>query len=53
MLFSQQPKHTVHVPAMVPASNPPRPTDVRYLIEYMRGNLLSEREEMFCEGDSV
>jgi ubiquitin related modifier 1 len=53
LLFSQQPKHTIYVPRTVPETSPAAPTDMRYLIKWLKGNLLSEREEMFGEGDGV
>ncbi|GFZ46894.1 Ubiquitin-related modifier 1 [Saitozyma sp. JCM 24511] len=53
LLFSQQPRHSIHVPRHVPGSSPPKPSDMRYLIRWLKGNLLSEREEMFGEGDGV
>ena len=49
LLFSQQPKHT----ALIPKTSEGRPADMKALIEWMRRNILSEREDMFCEGDSV
>jgi len=30
-----------------------RPTDMRYLIKWMKGTILSEREEMFGDGEGV
>jgi ubiquitin related modifier 1 len=32
---------------------PPRPVDMRYLIKHLKSDLLSEREEMFGDGDGV
>lgn len=49
LLFSQQPKHT----AYIPKDTDGRPADMKALIVWMRKNILSEREDMFCEGDSV
>lgn len=53
LLFSSTPKHTVYLPRTVPGSEPPKPVDVRYLIKYLKSDLLSEREEMFGDGDGV
>jgi ubiquitin related modifier 1 len=49
LLFSAQPRHTVHVPRTVEG----KPADVRSLIQWMKTNLVSEREDMFVDGDSV
>jgi ubiquitin related modifier 1 len=53
LLFSSKPRHTVHVPRHIPNIEPPQPTNMRYLIKYLKSDVLSEREEMFGEGDSV
>lgn len=53
LLFSQQPRHTIHVPRTIPGTDPVQPLNMRYLIKWLKGNLLSEREEMFGEGDGV
>ncbi|ORX35591.1 hypothetical protein BD324DRAFT_62388 [Kockovaella imperatae] len=53
LLFSQQARHVVHVPAHVPDSSPSKPVDMRYLVKYLKSDLLSERIEMFGEGDGV
>lgn len=53
LLFSQQPRHTVYVPRTIPDTDPAQPLNMRYLIRWLKGNLLSEREEMFGEGDGV
>lgn len=53
LLFSSQPKHTLHIPSVVPDTEPPRPVDMRYLIKHLKSDLLSEREEMFGDGDGV
>ena len=53
MLFSSTPRHTVYLPAAVPESEPSKPVDVRYLIKHLKTDLLSEREEMFGDGDGV
>ncbi|GMK53937.1 hypothetical protein CspeluHIS016_0105230 [Cutaneotrichosporon spelunceum] len=49
LLFSAQPRHTVHVPRTTGG----KPTDIRSLIQWMKANLVSEREDMFVDGDSV
>jgi len=53
LLFSSTPRHTVYLPATVPESSPAKAVDVRYLIKYLKTDLLSEREEMFGDGDGV
>ena len=53
LLFSAQPKHTIHLPLVVPVIAPPKPTDMRYLIQFLKSDLLSERGEMFGDGDGV
>ncbi|OCF38689.1 hypothetical protein I317_07540 [Kwoniella heveanensis CBS 569] len=55
LLFSSQPRHTINLPRFVPDSDasPPQPVNMRYLVKWMKGNLLSEREEMFGDGDGV
>lgn len=51
LIFSAQPRHLVHIPRTVPGSE--RPADVRFLIEWMKANLVSEREDMFIDGEGV
>ncbi|XAO21932.1 hypothetical protein I312_100689 [Cryptococcus bacillisporus CA1280] len=53
LLFSSQPKHVAHLPRFVPGTTPPDPLNMRYVVKWMKENLLSEREEMFGEGDGV
>ncbi|KIR27015.1 hypothetical protein I309_04184 [Cryptococcus deuterogattii LA55] len=53
LLFSSQPKHVTHLPRFVPGTTPPEPLNMRYVVKWMKENLLSEREEMFGEGDGV
>ncbi|EIW65940.1 hypothetical protein TREMEDRAFT_35753, partial [Tremella mesenterica DSM 1558] len=53
LLFSQKPKHTIHIPCQIPQSDLPEAPDMRYLVRWLKENLLSERPEMFGEGDSV
>lgn len=52
-MFSSQPKHVAHLPRFVPGTTPPEPLNMRYVVKWMKENLLSEREEMFGEGDGV
>lgn len=53
LLFSSTPKHTIYIPSTIPDSSPSKPADMRYLIKYLKSDLLSEREEMFGDGDGV
>jgi ubiquitin related modifier 1 len=53
LLFSSTPKHTACIPQTIPGSEPAKPVDMRYLIRYLKTDLLSEREEMFGDGDGV
>ncbi|WVQ79659.1 hypothetical protein IAT38_001759 [Cryptococcus sp. DSM 104549] len=53
LLFSSKPKITAHLPRIVPESTPPQPLHMRYVVKWMKENLLSEREEMFGDGDGV
>lgn len=43
-------KHTVHVPRTTEAGEP---SNVTFLIDWIRRNLIAEREELFIDGDSV
>jgi len=51
LIFSQQPKHTVYLPRTVPGTD--RPTDIRYLVAWMKDNLVTERADMFVDGEGV
>lgn len=51
LLFSSQPRQTVSLPKVTPGDA--RPVDVRYLIQWMKDEILSERVEMFGDGDGV
>ncbi|KAK8864680.1 hypothetical protein IAR55_001932 [Kwoniella newhampshirensis] len=53
LLFSSKPKHAIRLPRFVPGSSSAQPTNMRYLVKWMKENLLSEREEMFGDGDGV
>lgn len=48
LLFSNQKSHKVKIPTV---DN--KPSDVKYLIHWLRDNLLKEREELFLENDTV
>jgi len=49
LLFSNERKHSVKVPRV----NEGQPTDLAYLIHYLRDNLLKERAELFVEDGTV
>lgn len=49
LLFSSIPKRTVRLPRRVGDG----PVDMRYLVKWMKETLVSEREEMFGEGEGV
>jgi len=64
LLFSNQRSHVVSVPANIPqeAPLPPssaqdpfplKPTNISYLLRWMRDNILSERVELFMEKETV
>ncbi|WVQ77854.1 hypothetical protein IAR50_007551 [Cryptococcus sp. DSM 104548] len=53
LLFSSKPQHVARLPRFVPDTTPPQPLNMRYVVKWMKENLLSEREEMFGEGDGV
>ncbi|CED82839.1 Ubiquitin-like protein [Phaffia rhodozyma] len=55
LLFSKQPRHNLRIPATAPstATMAERPTDMRFLIEFLAKNVLQEREELFREGETV
>lgn len=53
LLFANQPSHTISLPRRVNDEKEERPTDMRYLIKWMKGTILSEREEMFGDGEGV
>ncbi|SNX85418.1 related to ubiquitin related modifier URM1 [Melanopsichium pennsylvanicum] len=46
----QHKKHSLKLPRI---DNKGSHTNVTYLIEYIRKNLITEREELFVDGDSV
>ena len=49
LLFSNERKHSVNVPSI----HGGQPTDLAYLILYLRDTLLKERAELFVENDTV
>lgn len=49
LLFSNQKSHKVEIPMTADDKS----TDVRYLIFWLKDNLLKERVELFIEGDTV
>ncbi|WVW84186.1 hypothetical protein I302_106216 [Kwoniella bestiolae CBS 10118] len=55
LLFSSQPSHKIHIPRNIPNDDntATQPVNMRYLVKWMKSNLLSEREEMFGDGDGV
>ncbi|WWC94550.1 hypothetical protein V866_001396 [Kwoniella sp. B9012] len=55
LLFSSQPSHKISIPRNIPNSENGeiQPVNMRYLVKWMKSNLLSEREEMFGDGDGV
>lgn len=46
----QEKKHKLTLPRIDESGNE---TNVTFLIEYIRKNLITEREELFVDGDSV
>ncbi|WVN87697.1 uncharacterized protein L203_102885 [Cryptococcus depauperatus CBS 7841] len=53
LLFSSKPNHVAHLPRYIPDTNPPQPLNMRYVIKWMKENILSERIEMFGDGEGV
>ncbi|KAJ9105972.1 hypothetical protein QFC19_003307 [Naganishia cerealis] len=57
LLFNSQPKHQVSLPKRISEdeseAGDDKPVTVKYLIKWMKENLLSERVEMFGDGDGV
>ncbi|KAF8415169.1 ubiquitin-related modifier 1 [Boletus edulis BED1] len=57
LLFGNQRVHTLSLPAVIPVDearpSEPRSTDVTYLIHYLRTHLLTDRPELFVEGDTI
>lgn len=50
LLFSNKKSHKVVIPAK---TTDEKPTDVNYLILWLRDNLLKEREELFLDNNTV
>lgn len=50
LLFSNQKSHTVKIPAK---TGDDKRSDVKYLIYWLKDNLLREREELFLDGGTV
>ena len=55
LLFGNVRSHQVSVPSQAPAvgSGPERPADLTFLIQWMKENMLKEREELFVDGPTV
>lgn len=49
LLFSNQKSHKVVIPMM----DDGKPTDMKYLILWLKDNLLKERVELFLDNDTV
>lgn len=50
LLFDDKRSHRVSVPSVTPSG---APSNVSYLIHWVRDNLLKERVELFMEGETV
>jgi len=50
LLFSNQKSYAVEIPTTTTGD---KPTDVNYLIHWLRSNLLREREELFLDNGTV
>ncbi|KAE9398475.1 ubiquitin related modifier 1 [Gymnopus androsaceus JB14] len=66
LLFSNERRHTITIPSVVPSDNNTKPpldpssnevetklADVEYLIYHLRDHLLQERAELFMENNTV
>jgi ubiquitin related modifier 1 len=58
LLFGNVRSHNVAIPSKAYATadskkEEGRPADITFLIDWMRGNMLKEREELFIEGETV
>ncbi|KAF8079185.1 ubiquitin-like modifier 1 [Lyophyllum atratum] len=51
LLFSNERSHIVTIPSVDPATS--GSTNLQYLINHLRDNLLKERIELFVENDTV
>lgn len=63
LLFGNQRIHHISLPLSVPNQRPSvtesstvsekRPSDMSFLLHWLKDNLLKERKELFLEGDTV
>jgi ubiquitin related modifier 1 len=53
LLFGNQTHHRVVIPKLVDVEGSSRRANVKYLIQYLRENLLKERAELFVENETV
>ena len=58
LLFGNIRSHSIAIPSKAPATTNSskqegRPADITFLIDWMKGNMLKEREELFIEGETV
>ena len=53
LLFGNQTHHQVVIPKLVDVEGNSQRTNVKYLIQYLRENLLKERPELFVENETV
>ncbi|KAG8922724.1 Ubiquitin- modifier 1 [Tulasnella sp. 419] len=54
-LFSNKRTQNIQLPATFtpPNTDKPAPSNIQYLIQWMKQNILQEREELFIENDTV
>lgn len=50
LLFSNRKSHRVTIPFTTPED---KPTDMKYLMVWLKDNLLTEREELFLDKNTV
>ncbi|KAI0058330.1 ubiquitin-like modifier 1 [Artomyces pyxidatus] len=53
LLFDNKRSHRVALPPPPPSDTQAAPTDINYLIQWMKDNLLRERAELFIENGTV
>jgi ubiquitin related modifier 1 len=54
LLFSNERDHIVTIPSVAPKGNGEEgPADIEFLIRWLKENRLSDRPELFTEGDTV
>ena len=54
LLFSNQRDHNVTIPSVASKNNGEKgPVDIEFLIRWLKENRLTERPELFIEGDTV